>query len=296
MFKEASGSQTRTPFLDKIAISAMRIIERRNKASLRDVLEIAENHTNPLDFIEKFDDISRWDLALVDSNGLAVKPTGNESAMILVENNSLKLQVTHDAYFSKKSGKWRKGQTAAEKYNNAFIIGGRGFLPTERENIVIETDMQVSPDFHGSTGIWMEDQKTFDERGHMEKPFRSFGFSFLGDSSDPFIRGLAIETCLGFSIQRKTTVTGIDVTKPHRYKMVWKWEGQKTQTVDFFIDDQQVGSLAVDPMGPGEIQLWADNYKIKKGLQLYYLNVPEGTIDQNQYSDLKVSVVSVSAV
>lgn len=243
-----------------------------------------------------FGDLKKWQRVWVDFEGNAISPTGEEPAKILISDSSLRLQVTHDPKFRSKCPRWVEGLAAADRYNNAFLIGAQGFAPTKEEGIVIETNMQISKDFHGSTGIWMEEQDTFDEKGIMKKPFRSFGFSFLGDVSDPYIKGLAIETSLGFSIQKKISLPDIDVTQPHDYKMVWRWKNKRKQKVDFYIDKKLVGSFTMAPIGPGEIQLWADNYWIRKGMRIDFLNPPEGCIDENKYSHLKVYSVPAPEV
>jgi len=275
-----------------LAREGSRVIYYRNP---KKIFELCQNHQNPDFFKEDFSGgLEKWRHVWVDFNEEAILPTGQEPARVLVEDSSLKLQVTHDQNFEAKRKKWRRKKAAAERYNNAFLIGAQGFMPTKDQEVVIETNMKITPDFHGSTGIWMEEEDTFNDKGVMEKPFRSFGFSFLGSQSDPYIRGLAIETCLGLSLQEKISLPEVDLTKPHDYKMVWKWKNEKEQIVDFYIDNGLIGSLTMAPIGQGEIQVWADNYWIKKGMAIDYLNPPEGVVDENRYSYIKVYQQKIS--
>jgi hypothetical protein len=43
------------------------------------------------------------------------------------------------------------------------------------------------------------------------------------------------------------------------------------------------------PFGPAEIQLWADNYQIGRGLKIGFLNVPD--IDETSYDWIRVEAL-----
>jgi hypothetical protein len=199
--------------------------------------------------------------------------------------------VRQDPKFNQKSGKWVKGAAAAEKYNNAYLVGMGGFMPTPGQSILIQCRMKISAGFHGSTGIWVQEAKTFDPKtGIMVKPFRSFGFSYLGEASDAYIRGLAVETVLGLSVQDKQTLSDVDVTAWHVYELKWSWLKPDVQRVDFRIDDRTVGHFQMHPFGPGEIQLWADNYQIGRGLKIGFLNIPES--DETVFDWLRITAIA----
>ena len=61
------------------------------------------------------------------------------------------------------------------------------------------------------------------------------------------------------------------------------------QRVMFTIDDQNIGYFHMHPFGPGEIQLWADNYQIGRGLKIGYLNVPD--VDETQYDWIRITAI-----
>ena len=150
--------------------------------------------------------------------------------------------------------------------------------------------MKIGAGFHGSTGMWVEEANTFDPKtGIMVKPFRSFGFSYLGEASDPYIRGLAIETVLGLSIQDKQTASEVVISDWHTYRMKWSWINSNAQRVEFMIDEQNIGQFQMHPFGPAEIQLWADNYQIGRGLKIGFLNVPG--VDETWYDWIRITII-----
>jgi hypothetical protein len=307
----APKTGAKTPLIDNLALKLASLYYRKDRADARAVRQLAGLHSNPPPVCEDFLDGSPilpevyprflggrgyeggkglWDIAFINGSGRVSPPPHGEAGDIVVQDSVLKLQVRHDPNFNQKRSKWQKGFAAAEKYNNAYIIGMGGFMPTPRQSILVQCRMKISPDFHGSTGIWVQEMNTFDPKtGIMVKPFRSFGFSYLGEASDPYIRGLAMETVLGLSIQDKQTAADIDVTAWHTYTMRWSWTGTRTQRVEFRIDDQDTGYFNMHPFGPAEIQFWADNYQIGRGLKIGYLNVPG--MDETSYDWIRITPI-----
>jgi len=293
----------KTPFIDNIALNIARLYFRKDRADPRAVRALAEGFHNPPPLEEHFssgtsiyprtqgfpDGTDGWDIAFINGSSRVLPPPHGEAGDIIIEDGVLKLQVRHDPAFEYKTARWQRGVAAAQQYNNAYVIGMGGFLPAPGQVVRIDCRMKISAGFHGSTGIWLEEKNTFNpQTGIMVTPFRSFGFSYLGESSDPYISGLAVETVLGLSIQGKHTVTGVDVSQWHTYSMLWAWKNNDKQQVDFLIDDRLVGSLPLHPFGPSEVQLWADNYQIGRGMKIGYLNVPE--MDETHYDWIRISV------
>ena len=292
------------PLIDKLALKLARLYYRKDRADAREVWNLAKSHSNPAPLYEDFlhgdtilttgqiSDSSTvlWDIAFINGSSKVSRPPHGEAGDILLQDGCLKLQVRHDPNFDHKSSKWRKGFAAAEKYNNAYVVGMGGFMPTPRQAILVDCRMKICPGFHGSTGIWVQEVHTFDPKsGIMVKPFRSFGFSYLGAASDAYIRGLAVETVLGLSIQNKQVVSHIDISDWHTYSMKWSWASQDMQQVEFIVDGRSVGDFQMHPFGPGEIQFWADNYQIGRGLKIGYLNVP--ATDETLYDWIRITTV-----
>jgi hypothetical protein len=296
--KMKNTTEIKTPFIDNLALKLARLYYRKDRAKAREVWRLAEQHVSPALLCEDFleDDTivpggkSLWEIAFINGSGHVDPPRHGVAGDVIVQNSKLKLQVRNDPNFSKKGAKWQKGAAAAEKYNNAYVVGMGGFMPTPRQSIIIQCRMKISAGFHGSTGIWVQEAKTFyPKTGIMVKPFRSFGFSYLGEASDPYIRGLAIETVLGLSVQDKQTVSDFDIAGWHVYEMKWSWIKPDRQRVGFRIDDQSIGQFQMHPFGPGEIQLWADNYQIGRGLKIGFLNVPG--VDETLYDWVRITAI-----
>ena len=295
---------TKTPLIDNLALKLARLYYQKDRAEAREVRQLAELHSNRPSLSEDFQEgntilpagqgfdggTRMWDIAFINGSSRVDPPPHGEAGDIIVQNSILKLQVRNDPNFSQKRSQWQKGVAAAEKYNNAYVIGMGGFMPTPRQSIHVQCRMKISAGFNGSTGIWVQEVNTFDPKtGIMVKPFRSFGFSYLGEASDPYIRGLAIETVLGLSIQNKQTASDVDITDWHNYSMQWSWINPNTQWVEFMVDDRSIGHFQMHPFGPAEIQLWADNYQIGRGLKIGYLNVPG--IDETSYDWIRITAI-----
>jgi len=92
---------------------------------------------------------------------------------------------------------------------------------------------------------------------------------------------------LGLSIQSKQTVGGIDIFDWHTYSMHWSWIDATAQSIEYSIDDESIGNFRMHPFGPAEIQLWADNYQIGRGLKIGYLNVPD--VDETSYGWIRIT-------
>jgi hypothetical protein len=298
----ADHPDPKTPLVDNLALQLARLYYRKDRSRAGAVWQQAQAYANPPtlydDFLEggtiqpaRQDFVGGtglWDIAFINGSSRVAPPPHGEAGDILVQDSLLKLQVKNDPNHSLKSSKWRKGVAAAEQYNNAYVVGLGGFLPKPRQAILVQSRMKISPGFHGSTGIWVQETNTFDpQTGIMIKPFRSFGFSYLGEASDAYIRGLAIETVLGLSIQDKLTVRDVEITDWHIYSMRWSWMDAQAQSVEFMVDDRKVGRFRMHPFGPAEIQLWADNYQIGRGLKIGYLNVPD--VDESTYDWVKIT-------
>lgn len=281
---------TKTPLFDRLVMGLASLYYRKDRADVQEIWKRAGWHANPPPVFEEFagGGMDIWDIAFINGSSRVAPSPHGEAGDVVLEDGLLKLRVRNDPNFGRKSSKWRKEVPAAEQYNNAYVVGMGGFLPTPGQTVSFECRMRISAGFHGSTGIWVQEANTFDPKtGIMIKPFRSFGFSYLGESSDPYIRGLAIETVIGLSIQNKQTIGDVDVSAWHTYGMKWSWSKQDSQHIAFFIDERNVGNFHMHPFGPAEIQLWADNYQIGRGLKIGYLNVPDK--DESMYDWIRIT-------
>jgi hypothetical protein len=271
--------------IEGAALKVADLMYRGKRANSHEVWGLAQEHINPAPVIDNFENPASvydniiWTVALINGSGRVARVPHGEAASIVVEDKLLKLQVRPDPNFDKKTQKLFD-EPAAEAYNNAHLEGLRGFLPTQSQDVVYECRMRVDR-LQGSTGIWVEEEKTFNPvTGIMQKPFRSFGFSWVGPSSADFIRGLSVQTVVGFA----PTVRNIGGFKPtdwHVYIMQWEWRDRKTQTVKFSIDGKFLTEMPISPFGRSECQLWGDNYDIKSALRIGFRNM--SSLQETQY-------------
>ncbi len=265
------------------------------QADPQKIWPLIQNHKNPPSFRDDFNgpDLNPiWDFINLNGKGIVTHPPVVHAANAEIIDGKMVLSVMHDPDFDNEDPKWHPGQAAAERYNNAYVIGFHGYSPTPTEDIVIETRYAVTQDFHGSTGIWFEEQDTFDPNtGVMTKPFRSFGVSYLGPQSKTPFNGNQLEAVVGFvPVCTRRIDNHLDVTQYNTYKMVWSLVDEKKMKVDLFINDQFVQNCVFPSFYAGEIQLWADNYRITD-LDIGHLNVPEGVVDQTKFDYVSVTVV-----
>lgn len=269
------------------------IMYRGKRANPHEVWGMAQEHVNPAPIIDNFKDPASvyenrmWPVALINGSGRVARAPKGEAGSIVVEDKLLKLQVRPDPNFDKKTQRIFD-EPAAEAYNNAHLEGLRGFLPTPSCDVVYECRMRVDR-LQGSTGIWAEEEKTFDPvTGIMKKPFRSFGFSWVGDSSTNIIRGLSAQTVVGLAPMVRN-IGGLEPTDWHVYTMQWGWRDRQMQTVKFSIDGKFLTEMPVYPFGRSECQLWGDNYHIKSAVGIGFRNML--TLQETQYDYVAVKTV-----
>ncbi len=144
-----TNSTPKTPLVDNLALKLARLYYRKDRADAREVRQRAERYTNPPSLVEHFSDGSRilpaaqgddggtklWDIAFINGSGQVAPPPHGEAGDIILQDSLLKLQVRNDPKFDQKSSKWRKGFAAAEQYNNAYVVGMGGFMPTPGQSI-----------------------------------------------------------------------------------------------------------------------------------------------------------------
>lgn len=269
------------------------IMYRGKRANPHEVWGLAQEHVNPAPMIDNFEDPASvyenriWPVALINGSGRVARAPHGEAASIVVEDRLLKLQVRPDPNFDKKTQRIFD-EPAAEAYNNAHLEGLRGFLPTLSCDVVYECRMRVDR-LQGSTGFWVEEEKTFDPvTGIMQKPFRSFGFSWVGSSSANFIRGLSVQTVVGLAPTVRN-IGGLEPTDWHVYTMQWGWRDRRVQTVKFSIDGKFLTEMPISPFGRSECQLWGDNYDVKSVYKLSFRNM--SSLQETQYDYVSAKTV-----
>jgi hypothetical protein len=232
---------------------------------------------NPLAIAEGFTDpsLSNWSLKLVDGNGVAKTPPYHRGD-ILVENGTLRLQVSPDPNFPNESTVWQPGQAAAAQYNNAFAIGMPDFAPTREQKVVAEFQMKIDAGYQGTSGFWIEARNTFNPQGVMVPGGfpGAIGVSYTSAESTKLIAGVRFEYAKGFLPLCLDTVRGVDPTVWNLYRIEWKKVWGFADQYDLFVNGLHKAGCFVPLIGfkHSEIQVWSDNYKIGDLFQIGYLN------------------------
>jgi hypothetical protein len=262
---------------EKLMFTAGKLLESRKRADHRPIWEQALTHENPPALFDDFEKLNQinWPSVWVNTNGGVIRPPRRAAAALSVADNHLILELGPDPDFEKKSNQWIDGLWAAPKYNNVFTLSRGDWLPTPTHGIRIECSMAIEPGTPGSTGIWLHDQRAFNQKtGLMKDAFLGAGFSFLGKTNCEALNGLAIETVVGWLPQKLEKVKNVDPHERHLYQLFWYWVNKQQQAVEFYLDEEHLQTLPVYPFGPAQVQLWHDNYWFPT-LKMNYLNPPK---------------------
>jgi hypothetical protein len=246
---------------------------------------------NPAAVTEMFTDPSlpNWSLKLVDGNGVA-QPPPYHGGDILVQNGTLRLQVSPDPDFANESSTWQPGQAAAPQYNNAFAIGMPDFAPTREQKVTVEFQMKIDAGYQGTSGLWIEARDTFDQQGVMVPGGfpGAIGVSITSSESTMLLAGVKFEYVKGFVPLCLDTVAGVNPTAWNLYRIEWKKVLGFADQYDLFVNGQHKALCFITLIGftHSEIQIWSDNYKIGDLFQIGYLNPlkVQGTV----YKELKI--------
>lgn len=282
-------SITTAEIIENIKFKAAQQWELRQRDNPRKIWELAQTHRNPEILIGW--ERENWPGVWVNFNADVIRPEQSTICSLEIADGSLSLSTGPDPEFKLKSHKWREGLAAVPAYNNIYTLSRGDWLPTPKEDILITSRMTVDWNTAGSTGIWMHSDNVFNpETGVMEKPFRSFGFSFVGKSSCEELRGLAAETAVGFAWQELSKIKNVDPFERHTYQMLWYWQDQQRQAVDFWIDGDLKAILPIHPFGPAQSQLWHDNYWFPKKTEMNFRNPDK--VYQTEYDSITIKTVA----
>jgi hypothetical protein len=248
---------------------------------------------NPTAVTEMFTDPSlpNWSLKLVDGIGVA-QPPPYHGGDILLENGTLRLQVSPDPDFSNESSTWQPGQAAAPQYNNVFAIGMPDFAPTWQQTVIAEFQMKIDAGYQGTSGLWIEARDTFDQQGVMVPGGfpGAIGVSITSSDSTKLLAGVRFEYVKGLIPLCLAEVGGVNPSAWNVYRIEWKKVLGFADQYDLFVNGQHKAFCFIPLIGfrHSEIQVWSDNYKIGDLFQIGYLNPlkVQGTL----YKEFKIWV------
>lgn len=200
-----------------------------------------------------------WDFMIINGAG----KVSNASAWHAVEaiiQDGLILRHLPDPDFRDETSESRK--PAAERYNNVTLIGGRGYQPTQSEDVVLTFTARSSESFYGSAGVVVQPMDTLQKDGHFTKPFDMFGFSVIGaESSLAEVSGPLCYLALNWA-PGPVLPLQIDPSDWHTYELRLhrvnkiKWLGS------IAVDGIEMCQIPMPAFGPVEVQVWSDNYLI----------------------------------
>ena len=158
-------------------------------------------------------------------------------------------------------------ETPGQHYNNATLIGFQDYQPTPVEDVLFQARMQVSPNFYGSAGMMVQPRGTILADGSFLGPFKNqaftlFGVCFLGPESNLLGHtGVTIQKNINWWPEE---VQGLEVEmrESHTYTLRLHWVDEKSWLGTTSVDGQVVSSMSLPPLGPVEVHIWGDNYKI----------------------------------
>lgn len=245
-----------------------------------------------------------WDVALVDGAGFA-EPSPHHVGSITVlherrHRHVLSLEVGHDPWFESESDDdWIEGMAAVTRYNNAFVVGMGGWLPNPGSATRRPTEIVVSFDARwekgyeslGTSGVWLEQQGTFDSEGIMLREFQAAGLSYTSAQSALF-PGLWIEGVTGFAPDNAAALPTIVLSTWHHFEMTLGWQDVDQMRLGISVDGSTAQFINARAFGPFEIQLWRDNFLVvpdpELGFRISHMNFPEGWHDPFQLGSLVV--------
>ena len=200
----------------------------------------------------------------------------------------------HDYEAERGPGPYPYSPDNARQYNNATLVGFRGYQPTPTEDILMECELYVHPDFYGSSGCILEPVGTLQDDGQFKDGrFSFFGLSLMGPGSTiQGIRGATAVLALNWWPAKVIALPDVDIYQPHLYSVRLRWVDEKTWLGTLLVDGMQLAETEMPPLGPVEVQLWSDNYVITSSNPR---KAPEIAYGNGQYQSTHFSHVAVRA-
>ena len=219
------------------------------------------NHINPPIQRDDFSDGigSPWAFNIINGANQIGRAPAFHNSSVSIQNGGLLISQFPDPNFSV--------ETREEQYNNATLIGFQGYQPTPAEDVLFQATMQVSPNFYGSAGMMVQPRSTILETGEFVGPFNNqaftlFGICFLGpESSLMGSSGPTTEMVINWWPVQVQPLP-IDMYQPHTYTLRLRWLDEKTWLGITSVDGKEVSRMEMPPLGPLELHIWGDNYKI----------------------------------
>jgi len=182
----------------------------------------------------------------------------------------------------------------SEQYNNAALVGFQGFQPTPAEDVLVQCDMQASPNFYGSAGFVVQPLGTLTPDGLFKGRFGNgafdlFGITLLGPESSVFgASGATVQLAANWWPIKAQTLPGVDITQSHSYRLRLRWLDRRNWLGVIHVDGQEMTRMTLPPFGPLEVQIWGDNYLLST-----HHNVPDIRFQNGETKWIRFTDVAV---
>ncbi len=200
-----------------------------------------------------------WNFTTINGGG----KVSNESAWHAAEiafDAGLTIQHFPDTSFQHETAK--RQAPAAEQYNNATLIGGRGFRPSPSRDVVLKFTAHVDEQFYGTAGVVVQPAGTLQEDGFFAKPFDMFGFAVVGEeSSFQGINGSLCYLALNW-IPVKVNALPVDAQVSHDYEIRLRWISKTEWLGSVAADGAVLCEMHIPSFGPVEVHVWSDNFLV----------------------------------
>jgi len=219
--------------------------------------EIPANYKNPHPASENFaklpvPDKGPWQYLNINGGGLVSvndkDGVFHNSSATITQKKQLQLGQVFDAEFATEQPE--------QLYNNVYLVGFGGYVPTQKQDVVIAFRMKVNEGFYGSTGFFIEPQNTFAPDGNFQLPADWFGISYSGPEN--YNAGLICSYIISWVPLDQQPVAA-DPFQWNDYKITLRMLDQTYMEAALAVNGEQVCSQQM-PRFPVEVQIWSDNY------------------------------------
>ncbi len=221
----------------------------------------SDEYQNPKSVEDNFEDelsLLFWNLILINGGGKISNEYDWHSSSISVDQG-LTIRHIPDPDFAEENSNPMQ-RPAAGQYNNATLIGGRGFRPTPSSDVVLKFSAKVDEAFYGTAGVVVQPIDTLQQDGLFQKPFDMFGLSIIGNESS--FRGFNGPLCYLALNWNPVEVTplNVDVQSLHTYEIRLRWVSKTGWLGIMKVDDTVMCQMSMPAFGPVEVHVWSDNY------------------------------------
>ncbi len=203
-----------------------------------------------------------WDFTLINGAGQVSHDPFFHAAGYIVQDGILTITHTNDPDFDhENSNMW--STPAAGQYNNVAMIGASGFQPRRGVDITARFGMRAGDPFYGSAGVIFQPVGTLGKDGVFVKPFDQAGIAVIGPESMMlgYYGGMFAYTALDWVPGGVEHLQALDHIW-HDYEIRLHWDSATKWTEIVSVDGKESAEIAIPPLGPVQIQVWSDNYRI----------------------------------